>query len=146
MRAGITRFAHTPSYSQRSFETRSKRELGIEIPKNTKLKWGGLLTEEHLTYAGDDIRYLADLHESLCGVLDKHKVRDRYEAIRDSIPDFIGASVRGIPLDADRLQPILDAYAGEVGDLWTQLEEYAPDHPEGGTWVWGNTNKNTGPT
>ena len=31
------------------------RELGAEIPKDTRLKWGGLLTEEHLRYAEDDL-------------------------------------------------------------------------------------------
>ena len=44
-----------------------KRELAVEIPKNTKLKWDGLLTEEHLTYAGDDVYHLFDLFVALRG-------------------------------------------------------------------------------
>ena len=122
-----------------------KRELGVEIPKNTRLKWGGLLTDEHITYAGDDILHLADLHKALGDVLDKHGVKDCYEAVRDRLPDFILAAVHGIPLEADRLQPILDTYAKEVGDLRAQLDELAPEHPEGEDWVWGNTSKETTP-
>ena len=120
-----------------------KRELSI--PKNTKLKWGGLLTEEHLTYAGDDVYHLFDLFVALDRVLEHHGVSGRYEAIRDRLPDFIGAAVRGIPLDVDRLQPILDTYAKEVGDLRARLDELAPEHPEGEEWVWGNTSKETTP-
>jgi len=48
----------------------------VEIPKNTKLKWDGLLTEEHLTYAGDDVYHLFDLFVALEGVLEKHGVLD----------------------------------------------------------------------
>jgi DNA polymerase-1 len=122
-----------------------KRELAVEIPKNTKLKWGGLLTEDHLAYAGDDIRYLKDLRGALEGVLGKHGVKDCYGAIRDRLPDFIGAAVHGIPLEADRLQPILDTYAKEVGDLRSRLDELAPEHPDGEAWVWGNTSKEATP-
>ena len=61
------------------------------------------------------------------------------------MPDFIGAAVRGVPLDAERLQPILDTYEGEVGDLRARLDELAPEHPEGGKWVWGNTSKEATP-
>src|SRR5215211_4125689 len=122
-----------------------KRELDVEIPKDTKLKWDGLLTEEHLTYAGDDVYHLQDLHCILEDVLEGHGVLGRYEAIRDRLPDFIGAAVRGVPLDAERLQPILDTYEGEVGDLRARLDELAPEHPEGGKWVWGNTSKEATP-
>jgi DNA polymerase-1 len=122
-----------------------KRELGVEITKNTKLRWGGLLTEDHLQYASDDIRHLEDLHAALGRVLSKHKVGERYGAIRDRLPDFVGAAVRGIPLDAERLQPILDSYAGEVAGWLSHLERLAPEHPEGGTWMWNNTSKETTP-
>jgi hypothetical protein len=46
-----------------------QRELGIEIPKDTKLKWGGPLQEEHLEYATDDVAHLKELYEALQGVL-----------------------------------------------------------------------------
>jgi DNA polymerase I-like protein with 3'-5' exonuclease and polymerase domains len=122
-----------------------KRELDVEIPKDTRLKWNGLLTDEHLTYAGDDVYHLQDLHLALEDVLDENGVLGRYEAIRDRLPDFIGAAVRGVPLDAERLQPILDTYTKEVDDLRARLDKLAPEHPEGGVWIWGNTSKETTP-
>jgi DNA polymerase-1 len=122
-----------------------QRELGIEIPKDTRLKWGRLLDEEHLRYAGDDISHLKALHDALQDVLVKHGVRDRYDAISDRLPDFIGAAVRGIPLDVGRLQPVLDSLEEEISDLESRLEELAPEHPEGLPWVWGNTSKETTP-
>jgi ribonuclease D len=39
-----------------------QRELGIEIPKDRKLKWGGPLQEKHLQYATDDVAHLKDLY------------------------------------------------------------------------------------
>src|SRR5215208_2742784 len=117
------------------------REIGVEIPKDTCLKWGGLITEEHLSYAGDDIRHLKALHTALQGVLDKNGVKDRYDAVSARLPDFIGAAVRGVPLDAERLQRILDSLESEMEDRRAELEDLAPEHPEGEAWVWGNTSK-----
>jgi DNA polymerase-1 len=122
-----------------------KRELGIEIPKDRKLKWGGLITEDHLHYAGDDVAHLKALHIALQDVLEHNGVKERYDAIQAGIPDFVGATVRGIPLDAERLRPILDSLEEEVEDLRARLDELAPEHPEGNGWIWGNTSKEVGP-
>jgi DNA polymerase-1 len=120
-----------------------QRELGIEIPKDRKLKWGGPLQVEHLEYATDDIAHLKELYEALQGVLREHGVEERYEAISSHLPDFIGAAVRGVPLDTATLQPALDALEREKADLESRLNELAPEHPEGLEWVWGNTSKET---
>src|SRR5215212_9148038 len=117
------------------------REIGVEILKDTRLKWGGPITEEHLGYAGDDISHLKDLHDALMGVLEENGVKDRYDAISARLPDFIKAAVRGVPLDAERLQRILDSLESEMEDLHARLDELAPKHPEGEAWVWGNTSK-----
>jgi DNA polymerase I-like protein with 3'-5' exonuclease and polymerase domains len=117
------------------------REIGVEIPKDTRLKWGGLITEEHLRYAGEDISHLKDLHDAIMGVLEENEVKDRYDAVSARLPDFIGAAVRGVPLDAERLQRILDSLESEMEDLRARLDELAPEHPEGEAWVWGNTSK-----
>ena len=99
------------------------------------------MSEEHFAYAGDDIAHLRDLHYALQETLLRNGVKDRYDAVSARLSDFIGAAVRGIPLDAERLRPILDATEKEVGDLRARLDELAPEHPEGETWVWGNTSK-----
>jgi DNA polymerase-1 len=122
-----------------------ERELGIEIPKDRKLKWGDPLQEEHLQYATDDVAHLKELYEALQGVLREHGVAERYEAISSRLPDFIGAAVRGVPLDSGTLQPALDALEREKANLESRLNELAPEHPEGLEWVWGNTSKETSP-
>jgi ribonuclease D len=86
-----------------------ERELGIEIPKDRNLKWGGPLQEEHLEYATDDVVHLKELYEALQELLREHEVEERYEVISSRLPDFIGAAVRGVPLDTATLQPVLDA-------------------------------------
>jgi len=118
-----------------------QRELGIEIPKDRKLKWSGPLQDEHLQYATDDVSHLKELYEALKGVLRSHGLEERYEAISSRLPDFIGAAVRGVPLDTGTLQPALEALGREKADLESRLNELAPEHPEGLEWVWGNTSK-----
>jgi hypothetical protein len=122
-----------------------QRELGISIPKDRKLRWGGPLQVEHLEYATDDVAHLKDLYEALQELLREHGVQERYEAICSRLPDFIGAAVRGVPLDTGILQPALDALEREKADLKSRLNELAPEHPEGLEWVWGNTSKDTSP-
>ena len=122
-----------------------QRELGIEIPKDRKLKWGGPLQEEHLQYATDDVAHLKELYEALQELLREHGLEERYEAISSRLPDFIGAAVRGVPLDTSTLQPALDILEREKSDLESRLNELAPEHPEGLEWVWGNTSKETSP-
>jgi DNA polymerase I len=120
-----------------------ERELGIEIPKDRKLKWGGPLQVEHLQYSTDDVAHLKELYDALQQLLREHGVEERYEAISSSLPDFIGAAVRGVPLDTGTLQPALDTLEREKADLESRLKELAPEHPEGLEWVWGNTSKET---
>src|SRR5215203_985779 len=122
-----------------------QRELRIKIPKDTKLKWAGPLQEEHLEYAADDVAHLKELYEALQQVLREHGVEERYEAISSRLPDFIGAAVRGVPLDTGTLQPALDALEREKANLESCLNELAPEHPEGLKWVWRNTSKETSP-
>src|SRR5215204_936247 len=56
-----------------------QRELGMEIPKDRKLKWAGPLQEEHLEYATDDVAHLKELYEALKEVLRENGVQERYE-------------------------------------------------------------------
>jgi transposase len=48
---------------------------------------------------------------------------------------------RGGPLNAERLQVILDSLESEMEDLRARLDERASEQPEGEAWVWGNTSK-----
>jgi DNA polymerase I-like protein with 3'-5' exonuclease and polymerase domains len=108
-----------------------------------KLKWGGPLQDEHLEYATDDVAHLKELYEALQEILREHGLEERYEAISSRLPDFIGAAVRGVPLDTATLQLALDALEREKADLEGRLNELVPEHPEGLECVWGNTSKET---
>jgi DNA polymerase-1 len=147
-----SRVARAGEWERKNFKTLQKshgledclkREIGITIPKDRKLKWSGALYEEHLIYATDDVAHLKDLYEALQNVLEKHDVKERYEAIADRVPDFIKATVRGVPLDTTALQAALEPLERETADLASRLDELAPEHPEGQAWVWGNTSKET---
>ena len=117
-----------------------KRELGVDITKDKELRWGDHLTEEHLIYASDDVAHMHDLLYALEEVQLELELRECYQAVISCLPTFIGAAVRGVPLEARSLQPILDTYEKERDDLCARLDELAPEHPEGGTWSWGNKN------
>ena len=116
------------------------RELSIAIKKDRELKWGGVITEEHLLYAEDDVRHLFDCLRALEGVIAERDLTGRYRAVSDRLPDFLDASIRGVPLDAPALQQILDTLDKEASDLLARLGELAPVHPDGETWVWRNRN------
>src|SRR5215207_4898859 len=120
-----SRVARAGEWEKRKFKVIQKghsldecleRELGIEIPKDRKLKWGGPLQEEHLEYAVDDVAHLKELYETLQDILKEHGVEERYEAISSRLQDFIGAAVRGVPLDFSILQPALEALEREKAD------------------------------
>ncbi len=80
------------------------RELGIPINKEVDHKWGEPLTPERLEYAVNDVLYLEELHGALARLLDKRGVRDRYDAIRATLPTFLEAAARGVPVDRQRLE------------------------------------------
>jgi DNA polymerase I-like protein with 3'-5' exonuclease and polymerase domains len=119
-----------------------ERELGVKIEKDRTLRWGGLLTEDHLRYASDDVRYLHALYEALQRLIDKNGVRQAYEDTLRVLPVYIEAQIRGVPLDKERFESLLENLKCKVEDKLSRLQELAPAHPDGGKWVWNNTNKN----
>jgi DNA polymerase I-like protein with 3'-5' exonuclease and polymerase domains len=119
-----------------------ERELGVEIRKDRTLRWGGSLTEDHLLYAADDVRYLPSLYEALQRIIDKNGVRQAYEDTLRVLPVYLEAQIRGVPLDKERFESLLENLKSQVGDKLSRLQELAPAHLNGGKWVWNNTNKN----
>jgi DNA polymerase I len=120
-----------------------KRELDVAISKDKRLKWAGEITEAHLFYAADDVIYLEDLHEALVCVLKEHSILDRYEAIRAVLPVFIEAAAQGVPVNTERLEELIRTAAAEEQRLLAEVNRLAPEHPDGGQWVWKNKNKPT---
>jgi DNA polymerase I-like protein with 3'-5' exonuclease and polymerase domains len=119
-----------------------ERELGVKIKKDRTLRWGGPLTEDHLLYASDDVRYLHALYEALQRIIDKNGVRQAYEDTVEVLPVYLEAQIRGVPLDKERFESLLKNLESKVEDKLSHLQELAPAHPDGGKWVWNNTNKN----
>jgi DNA polymerase I-like protein with 3'-5' exonuclease and polymerase domains len=119
-----------------------ERELGVEIKKDRTLRWGEPLSEDHLRYASDDVRYLHALYEILQRIIDKNGVRRAYEDTLLVLPVYLEAQIRGVPLDKERFESLLENLESKVEDRLSRLQELAPAHPDGGKWVWNNTNKN----
>jgi DNA polymerase I-like protein with 3'-5' exonuclease and polymerase domains len=130
---------------EHSLEECLKRELGITISKDRKVKWDTRLTREHLEYARDDVVLLKVLHETLLKVLKERRVEECYAVIGSTFPVFIDAAVRGVPLDTQRLETVLEEIEKDKEHLKSPLDELASEHPEGLPWVWGNTDKNISP-
>jgi hypothetical protein len=65
-------------------------------------------------------------YEGLEDVLAENGVKERYDAVSARLPEFIGAAVRGIPLDAERLRPILDATEKERDELRPGSRSWPP--------------------
>jgi ribonuclease D len=120
---------------EHSLEECLKRERGITLSKDRKLKWDTRLTREHLEYARDDVVLLKVLYETLLEVLKERRVEERYAVIVSTLPVFIEATVRGVPLDAQRLETALEEIEKEKVHLKSRLDELAPEHPEGLPWV-----------
>jgi DNA polymerase-1 len=121
-----------------------ERELGVEVDKEIDHKWGEPLTTERLNYAVNDVLHLEELHGAIERLLNRHGVAERYEAVRATLPTFLEATVRGVPVDRHRLEELSNSALAERDRLRKVLDEMAPEHPEkdeGGVWTW-NTNKN----
>jgi DNA polymerase I-like protein with 3'-5' exonuclease and polymerase domains len=124
-----------------------ERELGVTVDKEIDHKWGEPLTPERLEYAVNDVLHLEELHKALERLLDRHNVKDRYEAVRATLPTFLEAAVRGVPLDRGSLEELNLSALAERDRLRKILDNMAPEHPEkdeGEAWTW-NTNANGGP-
>jgi len=116
------------------------RELGTTILKDKRLKWSGEITETHLEYAADDVVHLEELHKALTKVLAKNSVLDRYEAIRATLPMFVEATAKGVPINQQRLEELIRD-SEEEERLLKEVERLAPEHPDGDFWRWRNKNK-----
>jgi DNA-binding Lrp family transcriptional regulator len=106
-----------------------ERELGVEADKDIDHKWGEPLTTERLNYAVNDVLHLEELHEALERLLDRHGVRDRYEAVRKTLPTFLDAAIRGVPVDKERLEELSNSALAERDRLRGALDEMAPRTP-----------------
>ena len=124
-----------------------RREGVAEIPK-VKQKWTGDLTEQHLIYAADDVRYLEELYSRLYGRIEDIGASAAYDTIADTLNIFLEAACLKVPLDIKKLEAIQEQTSLEKDKAEQTLRSLAQkhaSHPEGLEWVWGNTQKHTTP-
>lgn len=122
-----------------------KRELGVEISKETDHRWDEPLTPARLMYASEDVEHLERLYHGLLEKVEKDGMLDAYQLLRKVHPLYMRQQVRGVPFDKDRYLQMRAKLSEKLEVLLDRLQEHAPDHPEDGEWVWRNNRKPTEP-
>jgi ribonuclease D len=93
---------------------------------------GGPLTDDHLRYAEDDVAHLKALYEKLMKQIDGFGVREPYEDTAASLRYYIEASIRGVPVDIERLNSLLSELEAEATEIDTHAQAQVPEEAPGG--------------
>jgi DNA polymerase I-like protein with 3'-5' exonuclease and polymerase domains len=117
------------------------RELGIRISKETDHRWDQPLTEDRLRYAAEDVEHLIDLYHDLYAKVKADGMLEAYRLLQKVYPVYMRQQARGVPFDVDRYRDMRGRLEEALDVLKDQLQEHAPEHPEGGQWVWRNNRK-----
>jgi DNA polymerase I len=118
-----------------------EREGVATIDKEVDHRWERPLTADHLHYAADDVRYLIRLYEKLRTLAAERDLLGPYELVRKVLKLYMDQQSNGVPFDVGRYLELRESLEGRLEILKKRLEEHAPEHPEGGNWVWRNYNK-----
>jgi DNA polymerase-1 len=115
------------------------REFGIEIDKEQQTAdWGGELTPEMLGYAAGDSEVLLPLVDVFERRAEDDDLARVMEIEHRALPAIVWMSNAGVPFDAEGWREHLGQVEEEKGRLAEELEELAPEHPEGKGWNWGS--------
>jgi DNA polymerase I-like protein with 3'-5' exonuclease and polymerase domains len=115
-----------------------KREGVAKISKDTDHEWHEPLTEDRIRYAIDDVRYLWALRDALMAVVEERDQARGLELFMPAYREYMCMQYRGVPLDLDRFNSLLEKFRMRAQSALSRVEELAPEHPESGTWSWGN--------
>jgi DNA polymerase I-like protein with 3'-5' exonuclease and polymerase domains len=115
-----------------------KTEGVAKISKDTDHEWQESLNTERLRYAIDDVRYLPALREALMRLVEERDQTCGLELFMPAYREYMRMQYRGVPLDLDRFNSLLEKFRTRAENALSLAEELAPEHPEGGTWSWGN--------
>jgi DNA polymerase I-like protein with 3'-5' exonuclease and polymerase domains len=110
------------------------------ISKEVDHEWHEPLNEDRLRYAIDDVRYLPALVDALMAVVYERNQLEALELFTAAYREYMQMQYRGLPLDLDRFNTLLEKYRTRAKDALSRVEELAPEHPDGddSTWSWGN--------
>ena len=115
------------------------RELGIELNKKQQAAdWGNDLTPEMLRYAARDSEVLLPLVDVFERKVEDAGLDRTTEIEHQALPAIVWMSGVGVPFDAESWKETLEVKEEEKARLAEELEELAPDHPDGETWNWGS--------
>ncbi len=115
------------------------RELGIELDKEQQTAdWGGDLTPEMLGYAARDSGILLPLTEAFVRKITNTDLTRVMQIEHQALPAIVWMSSAGVPFDADGWKETLEVKEEEKARLAEELEELAPEHPDGKVWNWNS--------
>ena len=115
------------------------RELGIELDKEQqKADWADDLTPEMLGYAARDSEVLLPLVEVFEGKVETAVLARAMELEHRALLAIVWMSSAGVPFDAEGWRKQLDGIEQEKAHLAKKLENFAPEHPDGGVWNWAS--------
>jgi ribonuclease D len=115
-----------------------KTEGVARISKDTDHEWHEPLTHERLKYAVDDVRYLKPLRDALVRVVEERGQVEGLNLFMPTYREYMGMQCRGLPLDLQRFNTLLEKYRMRAKDALSRVEELAPEHPGEEAWSWGN--------
>src|SRR5215207_9672078 len=115
-----------------------RREEVVIIPKETDHAWQGPLTDERLTYATDDVRYLPELANVLTARAEEQNLEIPLEQYKTVYRMYMHMQYNGQPVDEARLQEYVKKLEEKVAEALARIEEHKPPHPDGGEWSWLN--------
>jgi len=115
-----------------------KSERVAKIPKEVDHEWHEPLNEDRLNYATDDVRYLPALVGALMGVVKERNQLEALELFTGAYREYMQMQYRGLPIDLERFNKLLEKYRARAEDALSRVEELAPEHPDDEQWRWGN--------
>jgi len=116
-----------------------QRELGIELDKEHQASdWSGDLTREILEYAAKDAEVLLPLAKALEPKIEDAGLQKAVEIEHRMLPAIVWMSGAGVPFDAEGWRKHLDTKETELEQLKANVDEHAPDHPDGKEWNWNS--------
>ena len=117
----------------------ARREVGVELDKGHQTSdWGAKLTPEMLSYAAKDTEVLPSLLETLGPRIEDAGLEKTMEIEHRALPALPWMANARVPFDEVGWEKRLKELVEEKARLTENLNELAPDHPEGKKWNWGS--------
>ena len=136
----VTPQKKTPTVTPHSLQGVAKRELGIEIDKESRESdWGGEMSAGMVEYAAKDAQILLPLADVLMARVVDAELEKVFEIERRALLAVTWMQNAGLPLDAKGWTVYLGQVENEIDRLKERLAKIAPERPEGKEWNWNSS-------